>query len=110
MSDDIGNLLGVEEEKEKKPQNQQDAEIKKSAIGTTFTVLGVLNLIVGLISFITPTDGEPQAAIVTISCLSGMFICFAISSALHFMSEIAHRLAILQASAARTEGGAEKRN
>jgi len=82
-------------------------EIKTSAVGTTFTVLGVLNLLVGafglLLLFGDDSSERAQGRVISISCLSGMLVCFAVASVLHFLCEIAHRLEMLQASFSPTQ-------
>ena len=77
-------------------------EITTSAVGTTVNVLGVLNLLVGafglLLIFGGNSSERAQGIVISISCLSGMLICFAVASILHYLCEIAHRLEILQGS------------
>lgn len=75
-------------------------EIKSSAIGTTFTILGVLNSLVGFFGLILMMSDKSEemskGIILSISCFSGMLVCFAVASALHFLCQIAHRLELLQ--------------
>lgn len=114
MNDDIGNILGLKEESGKKVSIQHPAEIRKSAVGTIFTVLGVLNLLVGAFGLILLFGGNSieraQGAVISISCLSGMFVCFAVASALHFLCEIACRLERLQGGDSSAASPNEKKN
>ncbi len=89
----IDDVLGVS-------QPTDRVEVKSSAVGTVFTVLGVINLLAGVFGLFMLVAGNSEershGMIVSISCLSGMVICFAVASVLHFLAEIAHRLAMLQ--------------
>jgi hypothetical protein len=97
---DINSALGVSDS-HPQMQNEQISPTPKSAIGTAFNVLGVLNGIVACFSLLLPlalgnSNEKIQSLIVMASCLSGMFVCLAISAALHYLCGIFHRLQNLQ--------------
>lgn len=81
-------------------------------MGTTLTVLGVLNFLVGVFGLLAcfSSNGQSdktQGMIISISAFSGMLGCFVIATVLHLLREIALRLEKMQetmeATAARLE-------
>jgi hypothetical protein len=80
-------------------------ETKSSAVGTIFSVIGGLNALLGLIGCFMwwsqsfGAQEKYQGMVMAVSGISGALVCFAISSALHYLAEIASRLENLQLAA-----------